>query len=693
MTHNVLFEVGLEDMPARFLKSTESQFLNKTKTWLDEQRLTYHSVESFITPRRFSVLIKDLSEKQPDLHEEVKGPAKKIALDESGNWTKAAIGFAKGQGADVDAIYFKEIKGEDYVHVEKFIEGQRADEILQNFKDVILSLTFPKNMRWSDRSLRFIRPIKWLLALKDDEVIPFEIEGVQTSNQSFGHRFLGSTFTLSSPTEYEEKLETEWVIANSDKRKKLIMEQLNHLETSHNWVIPVDDDLLEEVTQLVEYPTAFYGQFSDDFLEVPEEALVTSMKEHQRYFPVRDQNNRLLSYFIGVRNGNEDYLDTVAKGNEKVLNARLKDAVFFYQEDQKQTIDDYNQKLSRMVFQENLGTIKDKVDRITNLTEQIAKSLSLNETDINDAVRTAEICKFDLVTQMVNEFTNLQGIMGEKYARLFGESEAVAKGINEHYMPKHTNDALPNSTIGSIVSVADKLDTIVGCISVGLVPSGSQDPYALRRQTMGVIRILKEENWSLSFEALIDLVLEQLTEVNKESHDSEITLAVKRFFESRISYLAKEEKISQDIIRSVSHRNLGVVSQLFAKAHLLENKRTDEAFKPTQEALVRVMNLAKKGDSVQIDETQFENEYENNLFNRIEAVQQPISDAYDKEDYQDVLNQLTLLTDDINAFFDHTMVMADDSNVRSNRLAMLNRIAEMINPLADFTLIEWKQQF
>ncbi|MCZ0704034.1 glycyl-tRNA synthetase beta chain [Natronobacillus azotifigens] len=691
---NVLFEIGLEEMPARFLADAEKQLKSKTMEWLHSIRLSYQAIQTFATPRRLAILIKEVDGKQPDLEEEAKGPAKKIAMDDEGNWSKAAIGFTKGQGRSVEDIYFKEINGTEYAHVHRFTEGKSASELLPKFKDVILSLTFPKNMRWSTGSLRFIRPIRWLVALNDEAIIPFEIAGVETSNYTYGHRFLGDKVTIKDAISYQQTLADQFVVARSEDRKASITAQMNELQQLNNWVIPADADLLEEVSQLVEYPTVFSGSFSEEFLIVPEEALITSMKEHQRYFPVLSGEGKLLPHFIAVRNGNDQNIDTVARGNEKVLSARLSDAMFFYQEDKKQSIEKNMLKLERMVFQESLGTIADKVSRVITITEKIAELLGLDDSLKTQAQRAAAISKFDLVTNMVNEFTNLQGIMGEKYARIAGEEEAVAIAINEHYMPRYANDQLPESTIGSIVSIADKLDTIVGCIAVGIIPSGSQDPYALRRQAMGVIQIVEKQNWSITIEALLTLVENLFQGLGLAKDDIKIVEQnVLTFFKARAAYLIRSEEIEQDIVDAVLANGIGQISNTIAKAKYLTNRRADPTFKPVQEALVRVIKLAKKGKDKGVDVSLFENEEEKVLYTVLQEVKKPYLKKLQENNFEQAIELLAKLVEPIDSFFEHTMVMTEDVEKKENRISLLNKIAKLVLSFADLSEVEWKQQF
>src|SRR5690606_26230274 len=383
------------------------------------------------------VLVHEVDEKQKDVELEAKGPAKKIALDEDGNWTKAAIGFTRGQGASVEDIFFKEINGVEYAHINKFIKGHETKEILGELEDVITHLSFPKNMRWGNKELRYVRPIQWIVALFGEEIIPLTITNVASSNKTWGHRFLGNQVEISSPKDYEKVLMSEYVIADYLERKEAIVNQIKILEDDNNWEVPIDASLLEEVTNLVEYPTAFFGKYEKEFLTLPEEVLITSMREHQRYFPVKDKNGALLPYFVAIRNGDHNHLDTVARGNEKVLRARLSDADFFYKEDQKLNIDHLVQKLDKVIYHEEIGSIGDKIRRIQQITKHLSDLLGINSETKEKASRAAEICKFDLVTNMVYEFPELQGVMGERYARLSGEDKQVAVAINEHYMPRH----------------------------------------------------------------------------------------------------------------------------------------------------------------------------------------------------------------------------------------------------------------
>lgn len=695
MTKDALFEIGLEELPARFIDDAERQLKDKTEQWLNDLRLSFSTVESFSTPRRLAVLIKGIADSQATIEEEAKGPALKIAKDQDGNWTKAAIGFTKGQGKSVDDIYTKMINGTEYIFVEKRIEGKSTFDLLTSFNTIIESIQFPKNMRWADQSMRYARPIRWLVALYDDKVVPFEVARVKTGDQTYGHRFLGNPIALRRADEYQHALKDSFVIADSNERAEMILSQIKAIEVDHKFNVIVDADLLQEVQNLVEYPTVFVGSFENSFLKLPTEVLITSMKVHQRYFPVKSSAGELLPSFIGVRNGDEAYINTVIKGNEKVIHARLSDAEFFFEEDKKHTVDYYQEKLQRVVFQEKLGTITDKVNRVVTIASQITKLLQTDEYVTNQAIRAAKICKFDLATNMVNEFTNLQGVIGEKYALHNQEEKSVATAIREHYLPLHSDDPLPETTEGAIVSVADKLDTIIGCISIGLIPTGSQDPYGLRRQAVGILKILEEEKWQIPLEDLILITREVYLKLDIEQNDERTIMKdVSEFFRLRANHVMNLSNIETDIIEAVIHERIGVFHYAIDKAKVLAEKRYQDEFKIVIESLIRVLNLSKKDTKeTEINISLFETESEETLFNHFQEIGPKFMDANVKQNAIDAMNYLATFSGPIHHFFDNNMVMTDNEQIRNNRLALLKSIADLINIYADLTIIEWKQQF
>lgn len=683
---DILLEIGLEEMPARFVTGSINQLTEKVRLWFENKKINLGEVLSFSTPRRLAVLVKDVDEAQQDIHEEAKGPAKKIAVDADGNWTKAAIGFTKGQGLSVGDIYFKEINGVEYVHVEKFIKGTETATLLPELQQVISGLTFPKNMRWANEELRYVRPIKWLVAMFGKEVIPFSIAHVSTSNWSTGHRFLGKRFEITSPETYERVLLNQFVIANGRDRKESIVSQLKKIEKENNWIIPIDEDLLEEVNNLVEYPTALFGRFEEEFLELPEEVLITSMKEHQRYFPVKSHDGKLLPYFVTVRNGDANHIEKVAKGNEKVLRARLADAAFFYKEDQKMEIEEGLAKLESIVYHDEIGTLAEKVRRVRRLTGELTSRLSFTEQDKIIADRAAEICKFDLVTHMVYEFPELQGFMGEKYAAQKGEDIGVAKAINEHYMPRNAEDSLPETNAGAVLAVAEKMDTIASFFAIGNIPSGSQDPYALRRQATGIVQTLNHQNWNVDLEEIIEKALQLIAEAGivKNSADK-IEEELLAFFNLRIKHLLQERGIRYDVIDAVIGNKVGVIASLVRKADVLQSRLEEEGFKESMEALSRVLNISSKAEYERdIDARLFENDAELKLYNTYEQVCERITKTIQEDEYYRLL---VSMKESINDYFEHTMVMASDEKLRQNRLSLMLKLSQLIKGFANFNEI------
>ncbi|WP_100372400.1 glycine--tRNA ligase subunit beta [Bacillus sp. FJAT-45037] len=684
-----LFELGLEELPARFVTDSMNQLKDKVTTWLQEQRLSYDAIEAFSTPRRLGLLITGLVEKQPDVEAEAKGPAKKIAKDADGNWSKAAQGFARGQGVSTDDLFFQELKGVEYVYAKTFTAGKETALLLPQLKELITSMHFPKNMRWNEYDLRFARPIQWMVALYGQEVIPFEITDVKTGNTTRGHRFLGDVVTLDTPADYETTLLGQYVIARPEERKRAIRNQLESMTEGNGWVIPVDEDLLEEVTNLVEYPTALSGSYDESFLEIPKEVLITSMREHQRYFPVQDDLGQLLPHFVTVRNGDHQHLENVAKGNEKVLRARLSDAAFFFAEDQKLQIKDALSRLENIVYHEDLGSIADKVRRVRQSTEAISRMVGLNAADQKVTDRVAEIAKFDLVTQMVNEFPELQGRMGEVYAELNGESKEVTIGINEHYQPKFAGDKSPTTKVGTVVSLADKLDTIVTCFAIGLIPTGSQDPYALRRQAAGIVQMVNEYELNVTIQDLVEASLNVAEDRGLLKRDRvDIVRDVIEFFTLRVKNALQEKGIRYDVIDAVMTGEPIHVPTTVKKAQLLMQQVNEESFKKMVEALSRVTNIAKKAETTASPTVDlFEKEQEHALFTSYQQAEKDVHLALEKGDVEAAFTSLAAIEPVIHAYFDHIMVMAEDAKIKANRLAQMKELSSVIRAFANFQSI------
>lgn len=680
MSHSFLLEIGVEEMPAHVVTPSIKQLTARVSDYLAEQRIKFDQINEFATPRRLALLLTGLDDKQSDVETQVKGPAKKIAQDADGNWTKAAIGFTKGQGLSVDDITFKEIKGTEYVYIDKHIVGKPVTEVLTGLNDVIMAMTFPTMMKWSTHKFEFVRPIKWLVALLDDQVVPFSILDVKTDRVTAGHRFLGKLITLAQASDYEAALKQQFVIADQTKRKQLITDQIKTIAQNNNWQIVLDADLLEEVNNLVEWPTAFAGHFAEKYLALPDEVLITSMKDHQRFFYVRDQAGKLLPNFISVRNGDQAFIDNVVRGNERVLTARLEDAQFFYQEDQQTTIAQYVERLKNVSFHDKISSMYDKMQRVSVLAQIIGQKLKLDETVLADLERASQIYKFDLTTGMVGEFAELQGIMGEKYALLQGEKNDVAAAIREHYLPISAEGELPKTVIGAVLAVADKLDSIISFFAVGMIPNGSNDPYALRRQAFGIVRIVQDRQWHLPLlqmapEFMAGLQAHNLApKFDVNSHATQ----VRQFIQGRIRQWFSNHEVRHDIVDAVVSGTQTDITNELAAAKVIEEHKEDTKFKDSIEALTRVLRIAKKGsfddDQLTVDPALFEHPSEQQLYDAVAAIQR-------QELHQTIaasFEQLTALRPLIENYFDENMIMDKNEAVKNNRLKQLSILARLI---------------
>lgn len=685
MTHTFLLEIGLEEMPAHVVTPSINELAEKTEKYLKENRISFDKVQKFSTPRRLALEISGLADKQPDIDEEVKGPAEKIAKDAEGNWSKAAIGFTRGQGLTPDDITFKDIKGTNYVFVNKHVTGKPVTDVLSSLIDVVADMSFPTMMKWGTNKFQFIRPIKWIVALLDTEVVPMELVGVKSGRKSLGHRFLGNEVSIANAVDYETDLNKEFVIVDADKRKAKIKAQIEAIANENNWKVKIDDDLLEEVNNLVEYPTSFYGTFDKRFLDIPREVLITSMRNHQRFFYVENQDGKLLPFFISVRNGNSDFIENVIKGNEKVLAARLYDAEFFYQEDQNHDIDYFVNKLKNVTFHDKISTVYEKMQRVQVISRLIGKKVGLNDSQLADLQRAAEIYKFDLVTGMVGEFSELQGVMGEKYALLFGEKPEVAVAIREHYMPISANGELPQSRIGAVLAVADKLDTVMTFFAAGMIPSGSNDPYALRRQAAGIVNIVDNQKWRLPLDSLMEKIItdENTAQVAPKVDQKPIIKDVILFIKERIKRVLRAAKIKFDLVdAAVNATNTDILYNINS-AKVLNNHKEDADFKAVIEALTRVERISNKSDfkatDLFVDPALFENESELKMNAEVDR----LSTDFEKLTAADDFSKLASLEPVIKEYFDKTMVMAKDETVKENRLKELTKLARMINYFAE----------
>ena len=679
MAKNLLVELGLEELPAYVVTPSEKQLGDRMAAFLNEKRLAFEGIQTFSTPRRLAVRVTGLADAQTDLTEDFKGPSKKIALDADGNFTKAAQGFVRGKGLTTDDIEFREVKGEEYVYVTKHEAGKAAKEVLIDIPEILSAMTFPVNMHWANNTFEYIRPVHTLTVLLDDEALDLDFLDIHSGRVSRGHRFLGHETEIASADSYEEDLRRVFVIADAKERQDMIVNQIKDIEKVQNVQVEIDDELLNEVLNLVEYPTAFMGSFDTKYLEVPEEVLVTSMKNHQRYFVVRDQAGKLMPNFISVRNGNAEYLENVIKGNEKVLVARLEDGEFFWREDQKLKIADLVAKLDNVTFHEKIGSLSEHMKRSKVIAAYLAEKAGASAEESKALARAAEIYKFDLLTGMVGEFDELQGIMGEKYALLAGEDAAVATAIREHYLPNSADGDLPETKVGALLALADKLDTILSFFSVGLIPSGSNDPYALRRATAGVVRIMDAFGLKIPMDELID----NLYALSFDSLTYEHKAEVMDFIRARVEKMMSKS-VSKDIKEAVLAGSNFVVAEMIEAADALVEASKAADYKAAVESLSRVFNLAEKTPAdVTVDASLFENDEE-------KALAQAAAELNLSGSANDKLAQLFALSPVIDKFFDNTMVMVDNEAVKNNRLAILAELTAKASSVAAFNKLNTK---
>ncbi len=684
MTKDYLFEIGTEEMPAHVVAKSVKQLADRTGKFLKDNGLSFENIKTFSTPRRLTILVQELAEKQADIDEIKKGPSKKIALDKDGNWSKAAEGFVRGQNMSVDDIYFQKIKDVEYAYIHVKKEGKKATEILLGMDQIVKELAFPTKMRWGNYDLEFVRPIHWIVSLFGSEIIPVKILDIVAGRKTYGHRFLGESLVLATSDDYESALKSQFVIADANQRKNMILSQINSLCEKNDWQVKIDSGLLEEVTNLVEYPTIFSGSFNEKYLNIPKEVLITSMKDNQRYFEVYDHEGTLINHFIAIRNGNSDYLDNVIAGNEKVLVARLDDAQFFYDEDKKYPLSHFVEKLSSVSFHDKIGSMAEKMLRVKLIGEYIGEKINISSSELADFDRAADIYKFDLVTNMVGEFAELQGIMGTHYAELAGERKAVSQAIKESYLPSSADGDLPTTKIGSLLSIADKLDTIIAFFGAGMIPNSSNDPYALRRSAYGIVRILINQSWNISIEdALKDIIaLLKGKTVAKLPNDEATQAEISDFIINRVKQLLQVKKYSYDVIDTVLASNQQNVANILSIADILQENHDDSKFKKVVESLTRIANILKKADfseAEQINPDLFENNSEKALYDKINLL-------LDKSlDVKTLYSEFVQLQPVIDEYFDSNMILDKNEAVKINRLSQLKLIDKLALEFGDLS--------
>ena len=682
MSKTLLLEIGTEEIPAHVMPGILSQLKENAAKTFDGLRIEYKNIKTLGTPRRSALLVEGLAEQQADLSKENRGPAINIAFDADAKPTKAAQGFARGQGVKPEELVTKDGYVYAMVHEKG---GKTADLLGETLKGLVDGLNFPNNMHWANLDYKFIRPLRWLVALFGQDVIDFEVANVKSGRTSRGHRFLSDgDFEIDSADNYVEACRKAHVIVDQNERCEMIRQQIAEVAAANGGQAEVNEDLLEEVLYLVEYPTALCGKFDEKYLKLPAEAVITPMRDHQRYFPVL-KDGKLLPLFITIRNGGKEYLETVQHGNERVLRARLEDAQFFFDEDRKKSLEEHAEKLKTVVFQDGLGTIYDKALRLEVLAGYIADAIGASEQDKKDAVRAAKLAKADLVTGMVTEFTELQGVMGREYALLDGENKAVAQAIDEHYMPRFAGDSQPASVAGRIVSLADKIDTIVGTFSRGLIPTGSQDPFALRRQALGIVNMLKEAQYHISLSQLVAKAME-LLEIPANEH-AKLQNDVADFMKLRLKNVLADAGIRYDVVDAV-FVTIDDIYGVFLRAQAV-NEAVQQDMEKTIQAFVRTGNIARKAEDVAavVDAGIFVDKVENDLYAAYEKAAAETERQIAAQDYAGAIGTLKNLAAPIDAFFDGVMVMDKDERIKNNRLGLLKLVDNLICQIADFSKI------
>ena len=683
MAKDLLFEIGAEEIPAGFMPNILGQLKTLAETKLNDAHLPFESIATYGTPRRLALIVKGLADTSAEISERHKGPSASIAYDADGNATKAAIGFARGKGLDVADLVVED----GYIYAETKTAGVPAKDIVTDMlPQLITGLNFPKSMHWGNLDAKFVRPVRWLVALLDEEVIPVEFATVKSGNVTRGHRFLGADeITIKNAASYIDTLKENFVMVDQDARRELISKQLHDIAASKNASIVWDDDLLEEINYLVEWPTALCGGFEESYLALPDAAIITPMKDHQRYFPLVDQDGKLLPMFLTVRNGSDHSIEVVQAGNERVLRARLDDAKFFFNEDRKKPLIDRQDGLTKIVFQEGLGNLADKTERLLTLGRVFSEECELHEDARVVLERATELAKTDLTTGMVTEFTELQGVMGKEYALLDGESPEVAEAIFEQYLPRFAGDVLPQTEAGKVLSIIDKIDNIVATFSRGLIPTGSQDPYALRRQTIGILNILLNSEWNIS---LRPIIVESMNLLNVPADKQDELLGqVEEFITLRLKNIFLDREVPHHVIDLLLSNNELSVADAEGLVKALLANRIDENVELVQ-AFTRMYNLVKDVTYTGVDESLLKEDAERALYEMATKASEASIDAWDKNDYDAVVAVPATLVPGINKFFEDVMVMDKDEAIKANRLQLVRLAYSVMAIIGDISALK-----
>lgn len=692
MANRYLLEVGMEELPASYSKLAIEQFKNAFEKLLNENSYKDFEVNVYTTPRRITTIIDNIIENESIEKEEIKGPSKAICFDQDGNPSKALQGFLKSKGLSLDDIFYKELGGTEYVFASVEHKSLSFTELIEaNVESIIRKIVFPKSMKWGGRDLRFARPIRWIVSLYNDKVVKFNLEDIRVSNLTNGHRFLSrKDIEIPDAHDYMKIMEDSFVIVDNSERKARIRLESERLAKSVGGSIQNDEAIIDQVNNLVEYPTPLLGTIKDQYLELPDEVVITPMKDHLRYFPVVDSKNRLMNHFITVRNGDDKYIDIVRKGNEKVLAARLEDAKFFFNEDRKKNLEDYVEDLKTIVFQDKLGTLYDKTIRNMKLSEKICNDLNVGEETLETTKRAAYLSKADLATKLVVEFTELQGVMGKIYAKLSGETVGVQEAIYEHYLPRFAQDSLPTTTAGVVLAMADKLDTISGLFSIGTKPSGSQDPFGIRRATLGIINIVLEKSLDISIDLLVEETLYNYVNVNELKFDyDEVKKSVLDYIETRFIGILQDNNYNINLIKAVMNKNKDLnllsIKQTLAK---LDSIKESNEFIDAVAAFRRIYQISKGKEFEKVDPNQdIMEESEKELFNLYSDLKVKNINLTEI-DIVEATKVLASFKSSIDKFLDSTMVLVDNKLIKNNRLSLISLVLNEFNSVLDFKEIE-----
>ncbi len=699
--NNFILEIGTEEIPSLYIDNIVESLEKDTKKILEQLHVDCHNIYALGTPRRLVVFIEGISSQQEDIVHKIKGPSLAVAFEKDGKPQNAVIKFAQANQVKIEDLLVEKTNKGQYIFAQKIIKGKRIELLLPEIcLNLITNISLPKSMRWGTTSLRFIRPIRWLLALYNNQIISFQLHNLTSGRKTYGHRLLSPGMVkIPNASEYFNILKERFVICDAEIRKKEITSQIKNIIKNNNGKEYVEPSLLEEVKNLVEYPKVLLGKFDEKYLDLPKEVLTAVMIKHQKYFPIYNNDDSLLPFFLVVINGNQNqYIENIIRGNERVLKARLEDAKFFFQEDQKiaklglKPLEGNIEKLKNIIFQENLGTIYDKVERLITLSQKIGEDLRLNENSLQILKRAAQICKSDLVSEMVKEFPELQGIMGREYALLQGEAPAVATTIFEHYLPRFSGDNFPKTITGSILSIVDKLDNIIACFLNNIIPDGSQDPYALRRQALGIINIVLLHNLEFSLSKIINLNINLLRN-NKNLAEQKVFLKridtqdIKYFIFQRFRFLLLERGFKYDIIDAVLAINPDSILDILARIKAIQNIYHTSSFTRIITAATRAFNLSRNITELSIDNNLFQEQEEVTLYLSYLKVRENVTTLIAKHDYITIFTNLAQLNKPIDNFFDKVLVMVKEERVRHNRLALLKSIANLYNTVADLTKI------